>query len=78
MDTSISEDNWGARQFTKATLITDILFKQFLLHTSRPRAIMDTSLSDINEACGTIDVECIGLSVSQSILFAKKINKLVY
>ena len=39
---------------------------------------MDTSLSDIIEACGTIttyDAECVGSSVSQSILlFAKKLT----
>ena len=37
---------------------------------------MDTSLSDIVEACRTIDAECVGLSVSQYYL--QKVNKLVY
>ena len=37
---------------------------------------MDTSLTDIIEVQGTIDVECVGLSVSQYYL--KKVNKLVY
>jgi len=29
---------------------------------------METSLSDIIKACGTIDVECVGLLVSQYYL----------
>ena len=65
--------------FVVATLITDVLFEQFLLgEHSRQRAVMDTSLSDTTEGCGTIDAECVGLSVSQSILFPKKVNKLVH
>ena len=44
---------------------------------------MDTSLSDINEAHGTIDEECVGLSISQSMysmvnIICKKVDKLVY
>jgi len=39
---------------------------------------MDTPLSDIIETCETTDAECVGLSVSQLVLFAKKFNKLVY
>ena len=37
---------------------------------------MDTSLSDIIEAHGTIDAECMGLSVSQSVLFGKKLTSI--
>jgi len=55
----------GARStivfFIVATLITDILFEQFLIRTtvqrgehSRQRTVMDTSLSDIIEARTTI------------------------
>jgi len=46
--------------FIVATLIIDVLLEQFLICTpvqwgehSRKRTIMDTSLSDIVEACGT-------------------------
>ena len=35
---------------------------------SRQRAVMDTSLSDTIEVRGTIDAECVGLSVSQYYL----------
>ena len=37
MDTSVSDDNWDAhyhRIFIVATLITGVLFKQFLIHTA--------------------------------------------
>jgi len=62
--------------FTAATLITGVLFEKFLIHIlcnwvnicSRQRNIMDISLSDIIEACRTIDAECMGLLVSQYYL----------
>ena len=64
MDTSVSNDNWGVRHhhiFIVVTLITGVLFKQFLIRTavywgkhSRQRAVMDNSLSDIIEVRGTI------------------------
>ena len=55
MDTSVSDDNWGARVtivfIAEATLITDMLFEQFLIHTavqrgeySKQRTVIDTSL----------------------------------
>ena len=41
MDTSVAEDNWGARGtiifLVVATLITDVLFKQFLIRTTVER-----------------------------------------
>ena len=54
MDTSVLGDNWGIVFFIVATMITDVLFEQFLIHTavqwgenSIQRTIMDTSPSDI-------------------------------
>ena len=61
MDTSVSDNNLGVqhhRIFMVATLIIDILFEQFLICAagdhSRQRTVMDNSLSDIIEVCGTI------------------------
>ena len=61
--------------FIVATLITNVLFKNFLIRTavqwgehSRQRTIMDTLLLDIIEAAEPIlpyDMEFVGLSVSQ-------------
>jgi len=37
MDTSVSDDNWGMCHivfFIVATLITDVLFEQFLIRTA--------------------------------------------
>jgi len=33
MDTSVSDDNWSA-QHHRVTLITDVLFEQFLIHAA--------------------------------------------
>jgi len=35
---------------------------------------MDTSLSDVIEVCGTVDAECVGLSVNQYYLQKKLTN----
>ena len=52
-----------------------VLFEQFLISTAvqlgehrRQRAVIDTSLTDIIEEHRTINVECVGLSVSQYYL----------
>ena len=37
MDTSVLDDNWGLQHhpiFTVATLITDIIFEQFMIRTA--------------------------------------------
>ena len=65
MDTSVSDDNWGACGtivfLVVATLITDVLFEQSLIRTavlqgehSKQRTVMNTSLSDIIETRATI------------------------
>ena len=82
MDTSVSDDNWGTHGaivfLAVATLITDMLFKQFLIHTavqwgepSKQRTVMDTSLSDIIEARAIYDAECV---VSQLLILQKKLT----
>ena len=72
MNTSISDSNWGTQHDRSSYFDYRCTFRTVfdsyccVTEHSRQRAVMDTSLSDINEACGTIDTECVGLSVSQS------------
>ena len=58
MDTSVSDDNWGAQQHRifhsdyRHTFQT--VFDSYCCEHSRQRTVMDTSLSDIIEVRGTI------------------------